>query len=290
MLKQNSVVQPHENGGRVNLHWRIGIVFIAVTLVWLCIRTFVDTQLGEEYSRSSHIIRAVLTSLVIIPLIVAARRFLDRRSWDGLKLTSLRSGWRPLLIGVICWLLPAAIGLVVCIALGWTEINSQEPVGNVLALGAGLLLLVFIYEALPEELIFRGYFYRNLVTEMPRWLAVLTQALLFVLWGLLNGGPISPERSALFFVAALIIGIFRVVTDSVWASIGFHLAFQTISQLFGTIGGQFTISDPQILSLFALGVLPFAMSLSILKMFYKTTPEWQEREPDSTQHPHEVKS
>jgi uncharacterized protein len=280
MIKQNSVVQTHENRERISLFWRISIVFIAVTLVWLGIRAFVDMQMGEEYSRSSHILRAVVTSIVIIPLIIAARRFLDRRPWSGLKLGSLRTGWRPLVVGMICWLLPAAIGLAVSVTLGWTQITLQEPVGDVLALGAGLLILVFIYEALPEELIFRGYFYRNLVTEMPRWSAVLAQALLFVLWGLLNGGTNSFERIALFFVASLIIGIFRVITDSVWASIGFHLAFQTTAQLFGAIGGQFAISDPQILSLFAFGALPFGISLSILKLFYKRNTRWKEHEPD----------
>jgi uncharacterized protein len=288
MIKRNSSTQTTENPDCISVYWRISIVFIAITLVWLCIRIFVDTQLGEAYSRSSHITRAVLTSIVIIPIIVAARRFLDRRPWSGLKLTSLSTGWRPLLIGMMCWLLPASAGLVVCITLRWTEITLQEPISNIFVLGAGLFILVFIYEALPEELIFRGYVYRNLVTQMPRWLAVLAQAILFVLWGLLNGGSNSLERSALFFVGAIIIGMFRVITDSVWASVGFHLAFQTISQLFGTIGGQFTISEPQILSLFAFGALPFAISLSILKMFYKTVPRWHEREPEPPQYDHEV--
>lgn len=280
MTAQDSATPTNAGQDRIGLFWRIALVFIAVTLVWLCIRTFVDAQFGAGYSRSSHIISALLTSLAVIPLILAARHFLDRRPWSGLKLPSLRIGWHPFFIGMICWLVPAGIGLIICTALGWTEITLQEPIGNVLALGAGLLMLVFIYEALPEELIFRGYFYRNLVTELPRWSAVLIQAILFVLWGLLNGGPISLDRSALFFVAALIIGVFRVITDSVWACIGFHLAFQTISQLFGTIGGQFTISEPQVLSLFAFGILPFAIGPSILKKFYKTNPRWQDREPD----------
>lgn len=278
---QKSTFGTEDAERRLHLFWRITIVFIAVTLVWLVVRASVNAYWGLEYTRTSHMVRAVLTSLVIIPLIVSARRFLDRRAWTGLSLSSLSTGWRPLLIGMICWLIPAAIGITACAAFGWTDITLQAPPGNILILAAGLMVLVFFYEALPEELIFRGYFYRNLSEEMPRWLAVLGQAVLFVLWGLANGGPISLERSILFFTAALIIGVFRVITGSVWASIGFHLAFQTTAQLFGTIGNQFVVSDPQTLSLVAFGVVPFALSITILRRFYKSNPGWTVREPDT---------
>lgn len=265
---------------RLSLFWRMSLVWIAVTIVWLGIRLVVNEAFGSEYSRSSHIVRAALTSVMIIPLILFARRFLDRRSWYGLTLSPLQIGWRPLLIGMICWLIPAFIGLGMCLAFGWSSITATEPIGNVLLLTLVLIFLVFIYEALPEELIFRGYFYRNLAAKFPRWLAVLMQAILFVLWGLGNGGPISLDRSLLFFIAALILGVFRVITGSVWASIGFHLAFQTVAQLFGSVGDQFDITHSQTLTLWAFGILPFAFSPILLKRFYNTTPNWQEREPD----------
>ena len=264
----------------LSLFWRIAIVFMAVTGVWLLIGGLADTLFGPEYSRPAHIFQAVLTSLVVIPMIVLARRFLDRRSFAGLGLTRLRVGWRPLLIGMLCWFLPASMGIGVSVALGWTEITPQAPPGDIVLLGIGLMLLVFIYEALPEELIFRGYIYRNLASNLPRWLAVFGQALLFMLWGFANGGANSVERSLLFFMAALILGIFRVVTGSLWASIGFHLAFQTIAQLFGTIGNQFFISDPQVVSVFAFGIIPFATGITLLNLFYKNRPHWLELEPE----------
>ena len=42
--------------------------------------------------------------------------------------------------------------------------------------------LVFTGEALPEELALRGYLYANLAERLPRWAAVLGQAVLFMLW------------------------------------------------------------------------------------------------------------
>lgn len=263
----------HKEGNpRLSLLWRIAIVLLVVSGVSLLIGSLADSFLGSDYSRSGHVFRAMLTSLIVIPFIFGVRYFLDQRSWDGLGLSRLTSAWYPLLIGMICWIVPATVGIITCVVLGWTQITLQEPIGNILLAGVVLFFLVFIYEALPEELIFRGYFYRNLADEMPRWLAVLGQAILFVLWGLANGGTNSIDRSLLFFVAAIILGILRVVTGSLWASIGFHLAFQTMAQLFGTVGNQFAISDPQILTLFAFGILPFATAIPLLNMFYKNRP------------------
>lgn len=267
---------------RLALVWRIAIMFAAVTLGWLLISAAITALLGADYTRASHAARAITTTVVMVPLVIVARRFLDQRSWGGLALGTLREGWRPLLVGVVCWLVPAALALGLGVLLGWFELTPRYPLGDIAAFSAGLVVLVFLYEALPEELIFRGYFYRNLAEAMPRRWAVLGQALLFTLWGFLNGGENSLERTAIFFTASLIIGVFRVVTGSVWASIGVHLAFQTVAQLFGPIGDQFVVGNLQQLMLFAFGVLPFSLCLPLLRWFYPNRPAWDAPEPDTS--------
>lgn len=205
-----------------NALWRIVMVFIAVTLVWYVVAWAGEAAFGPDYNRLGHIMRAVLASALAVPTITLARRFLDRRSWVGLGLLSPRTCWRPLLFGMACWLIPAGIGIAACVAFGWTDITLRTSLGEVLLLTAGLVLLVFLYEALPEELVFRGYFYRNLVIDLPRWLAVLAQAVLFTLWGLAIGATGSVDRIIAFFVFAVVLGMFRAVTGNIWAGIGFH--------------------------------------------------------------------
>lgn len=280
MTSQSLTSLTNENQPRLHLAWRVGIVFTLATLIWLLIGAIAHARFGADYDRTAHVMRAVLASLLAIPLVVGARRWLDRRPWEGLGLTGLRAGLRPLLVGMLCWVIPAAVGIVACLALGWTTITPLASAGEILALTAGLFVLVFIYEALPEELIFRGYFYRNLADVMPLWMAIVAQAAMFTLWGLLNGGENSLERSVLFFSFAVVVGIFRAVTGSVWAAIGFHLAFQTVAQLLGTVGGQFSVSNPQTLMIVAFGILPFALSPTLLRYFYKNRPDWGVREPD----------
>jgi len=170
--------------GQLNLFWRVAIVFLAVTLAWLFVLLGLDPFFGPAYSdRVGHAVRAVATSALVVPLIFLARRYLDRRSWEGLRLTSLHTSWGWPLFGMAFWLIAAGLGLAVTLTFGWARISFGAPSTGILLLILYLPLLVFLYEALPEELIFRGYFYRNLSARYARWIAVLAQAALFTVWG-----------------------------------------------------------------------------------------------------------
>ena len=213
--------------GRLNLFWRVAVVFLAVTLVWLFVTQGLGSFFGPAYSdRVGHAVRAVLTSALVVPLIFLARRYLDRRSWEGLRFTSLRTGWRWLLFGMVFWLVAAGLGLVVTVVLGWTRISLGTPSVGIQLLFLYLPVLVFLYEALPEELIFRGYLYRNLSARYARWVSVLAQATLFTLWGAAIAAAGSVDRVVLFFTFSVALGILRVISGNLWATIGFHLAFQ----------------------------------------------------------------
>ncbi|PWR05178.1 hypothetical protein DKT68_28275 [Micromonospora acroterricola] len=176
---------------RPDLHWRVLIVFAGTVLVWLFL--YHGALLGRDYDRPTHVARAILTTLLVVPLVVAARRLLDRRPWSGLGLPSLRAGWRRLLLGMACWLVPAGLGFALCLGVGWVEISVRTCTADALRVAALLVVLVFLYEALPEELVFRGYLHRNLATRLPAWQAVVGQAALFTLFGSTgtawSGGP-----------------------------------------------------------------------------------------------------
>ena len=218
---------------RPSLFFRITIVFLGAVLVWLLVFEGLDPFFGPAYSdRVGHAVRAVLTSALAVPLIALARRHLDRRPWGGLRLTSLRLGWRALLWGMVFWLVAAGVGLATTLALGWVSISFGAPSARVLLLFTYLPLLVFLYEALPEELIFRGYFYRNLADRYARWMAVVGQAALFTLWATAIGAAGSVERVVLFFTFGIVLGVLRALTNNLWSCIGFHLASQWVTQFY----------------------------------------------------------
>ena len=54
--------------GRLGLFWRVVIVFLAVTLVWLFIVQVLGPFFGPAYSnRVGHVVRALLTSALAVP-------------------------------------------------------------------------------------------------------------------------------------------------------------------------------------------------------------------------------
>jgi uncharacterized protein len=254
--------------------FRVAAVFVAAVFVWLIVQNVVNAVYGSEYNRAAHVWRAVGVFILAVPLVLAARKLLDRdASLQPLGLGPLREARRPFLAGMAAWLIPAGIGFALCAAIGWAEVSTDASFGAIVLNVLSLLVLVFVFEAFPEELIFRGYIFHVLASRWALRTVVVGQALLFTLWGMLNGGGISVDRVALFIIFGLILGAIRAITGSVWATIGYHLAFQTVAQLFGSVGGQFVVS--QALGLVAFGILPAMLALPVLRIFYKTRPDWR---------------
>ena len=271
--------------GRLNLFWRVAVVFLAVTLVWLFVTQGLGSFFGPAYpDRVGHAVRALLTSALVVPLIFLARRYLDRRSWEGLRFTSLRTGWRWLLFGMVFWLVAVGLGLVVTVVLGWTRISLGTPSVGILLLFLYLPVLVFLYESLPEELIFRGYLYRNLSARYARWVSVLAQAMLFTLWGAAIGAAGSVDRVVLFFTFSVALGILRVISGNLWATIGFHLAFQWVTQLVSAAvrEGSLQIAEQPTLELVVFWFFPIVLgSIALIAAsVVRGDADWRGHDPD----------
>ncbi|HLQ83162.1 MAG TPA: type II CAAX endopeptidase family protein [Pseudogracilibacillus sp.] len=152
-----------------------------------------------------------------------------------------------LLTGIIFVIILVVIGIILAMLAG-TSLEWQSP--NVW-LGAVLLniLVAFLFEALPEELIFRGLIYDVLSHRLHTWTAVLLQTLLFTLGPAvllliqsIFGFDVGVNANIFYFVLLFFFGIvlqlIRVWTGSLWSSIGFHLAF-LITQRF-TVTKEFS--------------------------------------------------
>lgn len=269
--------------GNLALLVRIAIVLIATIAVWLVVIEGLGPFFGPAYSdRVGHATRAVLISALAIPLVLLAWRYLDRRPWEELRLTSLRVGLGPMLFGAVFWLVFAGIGMLVSLYFGLASISFGEPSADLLFLMLYLPALVFLYEALPEELIFREYFYRNFSERFSRWMAVVGQAFLFTLFGAAIGAAGSVDRIILFFTFSLTLGILRVITDNLWASIGFHLAFQYVTQFIAaaTRDGFITIEGFGNLQIVAFWLLPIVLGGFVLFVgsMLRGDTRWRRRE------------
>lgn len=267
---------------RFSLFGRLMIVFIAITMIWWLVRG-VNIWLGgtTDYDRTLHIVSATIIFILVIPVMVFARKVLDRKPWSGLELTSIKEGWKPFLYGALSYLIPAVVSMLVFSLFFGVTITIHASISDLLLAVVMLMLLVFLYEALPEELIFRGYFYRNLNTAVSKWKAVLFQSIVFVAFALVIGAATTIDRIIFFFAIGIVIGMVRVITRNVWSAVGFHLAFQTFQQLIGNSYNQEVVSSsPFLMEVLILGILPFSFAITILKLFVKEEPKWNRVEPE----------
>ncbi len=241
------------------------MVFAAVTGWWMLLIDGVGAVTGTEYTRGGHIVRAVGATLFVIPLIGLMLRFPVRLRWSDLGLTEWRIGWKQFVSGAACWAGPALLTLAVLVGAGWTELTVRAPVAEIAVAVLGLAVLVLLYEAIPEELVFRGYIFAVLAGRFaPAW-AVLGQTTLFTAWGALNGGPISVDRTVLFALFATVLGALRTVTGSLWSCMGFHTAFQVTAQFFGGAWTQMELHDPDLtVAAVAFVAVPFASTSGLL--------------------------
>lgn len=261
---------------------RIAIVWGLLLAGFLGIAQLATALFGAAYALDRHVFTAVLTSAVTVPIILLARRHLDREPVAGLGLGFDTAAVKALLVGALAWLAPFLLGLFLCLGLGLVAIEPVAGWGEIIAFVPLLIGLVFLLEALPEELAFRGYLQANLARLAAPWLAIAIQAVLFGSWAvalwLITTGSVDPAHASLFYVMGAVLGMLRMITGSLWSSIGFHLAFQTVAQLLmHDARGHFAIEGTFWLQIVALGVLPFSLAVPIVERFYRQPVAWRQR-------------
>lgn len=269
---------------RPHLAVRLTGVLVASLLIWLAMAWLTGNVFNAWPPNASHTASAMFVFATAVPMVLAARRFLDRRSRAGLGLTGLREGWRPFIVGAVAWLLPGIAGLVV-VSLGWVQITLVGSLTELAITVAMLVVLVSAFEAFPEELIMRGYIQRNLTAAMPPWLAVVVQTFLFtgfgsVLWMVTAGWEAAAEQAVVFLGMGIVLGCIRVMTGNLWACIGYHVAFQTAAQLLlGDRHAVIVMDGPGSLELVPFAAA-FAIGPAIVALLSPSDVNWRRREPD----------
>lgn len=130
-----------------------------------------------------YLVQAALMSAIVVPVIVFLRWRLDRRSLAEIGVHR-RSG-RPLLIGLSVGLATAALVWVPAGLAGWIRVDAIDLSAFVIFLVLNGLALLF-FEALPEELAYRGYVWTNLRDGWGLIVATVVTTALFPL-----GAPVS---------------------------------------------------------------------------------------------------
>ncbi|TWP50090.1 CPBP family intramembrane metalloprotease [Lentzea tibetensis] len=203
--------------------------------------------LGVAGAVGDRWLTAVVCFAIVVPLILLLRRFADRAPLRTLGL--VRPGLVVLGAGVT--LLSAAIVFGAGTALGWLRWGTPDWPQLALFLLTNTVI-AFLLEAMPEELVFRGYVF----TALPRGLKFAGTLALFTCAALTSNAVrhlIDPAHPLTFAPAgedpvayAVLMAVFgitllvaRIRTGSLWTCVGLHLSFLAVNRvvLFGDTRG-----------------------------------------------------
>ncbi|MEU7873674.1 CPBP family intramembrane glutamic endopeptidase [Dactylosporangium sp. NPDC049140] len=129
------------------------------------------------------------------------------------------------------WLLPglllgaAAFGLVMLgirLLGGWDTQTRGSFEG--LAVTAGIMACV----AANEEILFRGVIARMIAERFGGWAALIVSSLLFGAMHLINANATVQAALAITLTGGLLFGVLYLATRSLWLTIGFHFAWNTV--------------------------------------------------------------
>ena len=198
----------------------------------------------------------LVLSALVIAVVALLIRYADRGRLHDSGMTSIRTGWWLAVWGAVVWTAPAALAFGVLALLG-SPLTITVPVPDLILTVLLLLCAVLLAEAIPEEVVFRGYVTTALDGLTRGWGIILTQAVLFTLSAALLRQNANPADLSLFLAMGIGFGYLRMITGSVWMPIGFHTAFQTGAQLVLT-HDAIDFSGGTGAAMLALGTIPFA--------------------------------
>lgn len=246
---------------------RIVLVLIFSVIIWNFINFLNQTFFDQEYNWLNRLIMALITTGLTVLLLQVLLK-VDKASWKQLGQSTFKKNLMSFLLGFFLWTIPAAIGLFICFKFGFVEMTVQTDFGHLFLSIVILFITVFFMEALPEELIFRGYIYRYLNALFPHWGTIILQTLLFFLFAYLVGALYSVEQIQFIPGFAIILGLFRAISGNVWTAIGFHVAIMTATQILHPFHGHFEVNGMFTLQLIAFILLPSAIGATVLSFIF----------------------
>ena len=260
--------------------------YLRTAIIWittLIILAFAG-KMGEYSSISlgvsstiRHFIQAIIMSGLLIPVIWYLTSRYDQSLMEHVGFQKFKPSFLWFLLGAGLILTPMFLTLTATHIFGWGTIEFNDSVAIFSTLVTGLIT-VFLFEALPEEMAFRGYIFSQIDTKHKTWIAGIISVILFALlpitlfgiqsliftsevnFGSQNTLSGSYVMTMLFFGG--IVQYLRIITKTIWTGVGFHLAFVYSDRLVGVTDTDLIIiadatnqTAPQLMLLSLMGLV-----------------------------------
>ncbi|MFC9712326.1 type II CAAX prenyl endopeptidase Rce1 family protein [Paenibacillus sp. NPDC056933] len=228
-----------------------------------------------------HLIQAVVMISIVLPVLYVIRRRFHMKS---VLLPLTGKGVIHLLSGALFATSLAFIGLAMGSVSGWITITEWHFSADFLLAVALNSCIAFLYEALPEELSLRGMIYDGLRSKLrlPVFFAYVCQIILFLLVpmsvsllqelvGMDAGNRITLDYMILLLTYGTTLQLLRSLTKSLWASVGFHIAYLEVARFVVILGDRpallsYTEQDNGLAEVFILYIMMIFVGAIILTL------------------------
>lgn len=247
------------SAGRLRSGWRV-IIFILVYFALLFVLSTlvrvgyaVGLRLAPGRNLGAFTEDLIFRLILLVSALLAGfvcTRWLERLPWRALGLT-LHTHWgRDFVIGSLIGVASLALATGIAALAGGLRFNASPrtmlmQVVQTLVLSA----VLFIFAALAEEALFRGYPLQTLVRANLAWLAILLTSLPFAAIHLQNPNVVRGFTFINTALAGVWLAVAYLRTRSLWLPLGVHWAWNwAMGSLFGLpVSGITTIAPNPLL-------------------------------------------
>jgi membrane protease YdiL (CAAX protease family) len=245
--------------GRLRSGWRV-LIFI---LVYVCLLFLLSTLVRIGYAVGlllalGHSLGAFAEDLIFRLILLASAllagflctRWLEHLPWRALGLTLHAHWWHDFLVGSLIGIASLALATAIAAAAGGVRFTAS-PRTMLLQVGQTLLLsaLLFIFAALAEEALFRGYPLQTMARASLNVLGVALTAVAFASVHMQNPNFTNGLPFLNLFIAGVWLAVAYLRTRSLWLPLGVHWAWNwALGSLFGLpVSGITTIAPNPLL-------------------------------------------
>jgi len=247
------------SAGRLRSGWRV-LIFI---LVYVCLLFLLSTLVRIGYavglriapgrSLGSFVEDFIFRLILLASALLAGylcNRWLEGLPWRALGLTLHERWWRDFIVGSLIGVASLALATAIAAAAGGLSFAASPRtmlwrVAQTLVMSA----LLFIFAALAEEALFRGYPLQTLTRAGLAWLAILLTSVPFAAVHLQNPNVVKGFTFINTALAGVWLATAYLRTRSLWLPLGVHWAWNwALGSLFGLpVSGITTIAPSPVL-------------------------------------------
>jgi membrane protease YdiL (CAAX protease family) len=232
------------SAGRLRNGWRVLIFIVVFVALLFLLSTLVRVgyavglQIAPNRSPGRFTEDLIFRLMLFAAALLAGyicNRWLEGLPWRAFGLTRHARWWRDFLVGSLIGVVSLALATAIAAAAGGLRFTvSPRTMLLQVVQSLSLSAVLFIFAALAEETLFRGYPLQTLTRARLAWLAVLLTSVPFATVHLQNPNVVKGFTFINTALAGVWLAVAYLRTRSLWLPLGVHWSWNwALGSVFG---------------------------------------------------------